>query len=309
MRPGKLLLLIALGLIHQLSLSAAPPAMAAFIKDGQVYIANGDGSAMSRISPGAERKAMPRWSPDGKRVVYLDTGASRESMGSLVVVDTRGVVLGTFSVAKVAADGTRIDGMRFVEKIGWMDDSHVFAEGSVNPHAEEYRKIDVTSGKVGGFGGTGFATCTRTGLVAFWLPVFPPSTAMTLQLSSGDAPIFTFPDWNALPTISVDLAGDRQGESLVFVDPREPARFVIVAGGRVHRVVPIPGTGVTPTIKSIARGFLIGSEGKLFYDLGTSRIVPTPADIFAATRKEAAERQRMAATLDAIDVDFRKGNE
>jgi len=305
MRAGPLFSVITLGLMHQLFLSAAPPGMATFIKDGQVYIAREDGSEMFRISSGEARKAMPKWSPDRKRVVYLDTGTSRESMGLLVVVDTHGVVLGNFPVATVAADGTPVLGMRFVERIGWMDNSHVFAEGSANPHAGEYRSIDIFSGKIGGFIGTGFATCTKAGLVAFWLPVFPPSTAMTLQLSSGDAPSFTFPDWNALPTIFVDLAWDRQCESLVFVDPREPAQFVIVAGGRVHRVVPIPGTGVTPTIKSIARGFLIGSEGKLFYDLGTSRIVPTPADIFAAARKEDAERQRMAATLGATDVDFR----
>lgn len=307
MSAVKILLAIALGLTDPRFMSAAQPGMAAYIKDGQAYIARDGASQTLRISPGESTKSMPKWSPDGKRVVYLDPSAERDRVGSLVVVDTRGAVLGRYPISTRAADGARIEGMRFVERIGWMDNSHIFAEGSVNPHAGEYRTIDIVSGKIGGFIGTGFATCANSGLVAYWLPVFPPSTAMQLQLSSGNAPVFTFPDWNALPTIFVELAWDRQCTTLAFVDPRPPARLMLAIGDSVHTAVPLPDPHAAPIVSSTSGGFLIGSGGKFFYDLATSRIVPTPTEIRQAAQSRDTVRKRMLDDPGVTDIDYRDG--
>lgn len=304
MRFDHVLLIVLLGFTQQPCQGATRPGMVTFIKAGQVYIAREDGSSASRISPGDSVKAMPKWSPDGRRVVYLDSRPGPHSLGLLVVADTRGTVLSTYSVSTMAADGTEIAGMRFIENIGWMDNAHLFAEGSVNPHVTEYRTIDVASGRIGGFGGSGFATCVKTGRVAFWLPVFPPNTAMTLKLSTSEAPVFTFPDWNALPTIFVELAWNRGCEALGFVDQRAPAHFVLVVAGGVQKAVLLPGKGVAPVVKSAANGFLIGSDGELYYRLGTSRVVPTPPGILAETRARNALRKRVETELGATDADY-----
>lgn len=298
------LLAVVLSLTPKLGLAAARPGMVTFISDGQVYVGTEDGSEMLRISSGDSRKAMPKWSPDGGRIVYLDSRAEPHSLGSQVVVDVLGAVLGSYPVATVAPDGTPIEGMPFIRQIGWMDNFHLFAEGHVNPYAAEYRTIDMASHKIGGFIGTGFATCTKAGRVAFWLPVFPPSTAMTLNLSTSEASIFSFPDSNALPTIHVELAWDRGCDTLAFVDQRAPERLVLVVGGRVQKTVPLPRTGVAPIITPTANGFLIGSGGKLLYRPGASRIVPTPIEMINAAPKRDALRQRVAAALGATEMDY-----
>lgn len=297
-------LVASVSLLQGLGLSAPHVVKVCFVKDGQVYVANADGLQARRVSTDEGVKAMPKWSPDGERIVYLDTKREPNSLGVLVVVDVNGSAVGRYPVSTVAADGTEIGGMRFVESIGWMDSSHVFAEGSANPHAGEYRAIDVASGKLSGFIGTGFATCPQNGAIAYWLPVFPPSTAMTLQLLRHTSSTFTFPDWNALPDIHVKLAWDKSCRVLAFVDARQPPHLVLVVGGRVQRRIPLPGAVDSRSIRTVDGGFLLGVGAALFYNVATSKVMSTPASILAAARAVDVLEQRLSSALGASEIDY-----
>lgn len=298
--------LLAIGLLaHQVNLWAIQIEKVCFIKGGQVYVANADGSGAIKVSTGDAKKAMPKWSPDGQRIVYLDTEAKPNSLGELVVVDAKGSMLGRYPVSTISADGTRIEGMRFVERIGWMDRFRLFAGGSVNPYSGEFRTIEIGSGKLGGFEGTNFTACARNGLVAYWLPVFPPDTAMRLQVSSHVSPVFTFPDWNALPAVNLELAWDKACKILAFVDTRQPPHLVLVAGGRVRHTAPLPGGAAAgSSIQQAEGGFLIGSDAKLFYDIATSKVIPTHAPLLAARRRVEMLKQRLSETLGASEIDY-----
>ena len=124
-----------------------------FVRDNEIYTANEDGSSLRQFTSDGKPKQMPRWSPDGTEIAYLTSGdmsANPKSRAKIEIITAGGKRVGTAPVLVTMADGSEVVGMRWVESIGWFDAQHIFAEGSVNPHVDEFRTINIRTGKMGG---------------------------------------------------------------------------------------------------------------------------------------------------------------
>ncbi len=144
--------------------------------------------------------------------------ANPKSRSKIEIISASGKHVGTAPVLVTQADGTQVAGMRWAEAIGWTDPQHVFAEGSANPYAGEYRTIDVLSGKMGGYIGAGFATCASKGWVAYWTPVFPTHRSMQVEVNGRDVG-FGFPDAiDGIPDIHVPLQWTPDCQYFAFLD-------------------------------------------------------------------------------------------
>ena len=275
-----------------------------FVKNGQVYVAESGGIDTRLLTNGPSQKRIPKWSPDGTKIVYLGVSTGSKSLGELVVVDGLGVQLGRYPVATIADDGTPIERMRGVEEVGWLDDRRVYASGSVNPYIAEYRTIDIHSRQMHGFGGGEFGTCSRVGAVAFWRPVFPPNKAMSLETSFGKKAIFDFPDANALPTMHIPPKWDEYCKVVAFIDPRLPIHLRVMFPDGGGRAVLLPKRGDIPTLRTITQGLLIGDDGRLVYNLAQSQLMSTPAEILEVIKADAQLRKRTELLTGAAEADW-----
>jgi len=283
---------------------ASPDGKVAFIRAGRLYTANADGSAV-RVLPTGKAAEHPKWSPDGSRIAYFvpaDAG-DEGTWGSLIVIAASGERIATLPVERVAPNGTPVAGLRGVETIGWLDATHVFAEGSANPYALEYRSIDIGSGKVEGFIGADFATCAERGVVAYWGPVFPYKRSMPLEISSTNSSMFAFPDGNALPTIHIGLRWADKCEYLGFIDPRGPPALVIVHNESISRTG-LPESDAQAVLRGVEEGFLIGRDEELFYDTAKGSLGATPAYLRERLVERRVQRASVEKALEASDADW-----
>jgi len=282
---------------------------AVFIKDGQIYKAEYPEYDSTRLTNDAVAKRGPRWSPDGNKIVFLDDEWTKTSIGTLVVITSGGSVVGRYPVATVQPDRTPISGMRAVDNIGWLDQMHIYAVGSVNPYIVEFRAIDINTRKLTGFGGSGFSTCTTGGTgggtVAFWSAVFPPEKVMTLRMSSATTDLFEFPDTDKLPTLNIPLAWDGDCGAIAFVDPRPPLHLVVIGIHHRRAVVLLPeNMKETPAVFGTKNGFIIGINGRLLFNRITGTLGSTPDSVLQEIVRNRALREETETKLGGAEWDW-----
>jgi hypothetical protein len=153
---------------------AAQTAKVVFIRDGVLVSARADGSHVTELVRDDSPKHFARWSPSGDQIMYVTKG-SRGDSASIVVVDQGGRRITTRRVLSLDSEDIATGGMRGVEEAGWADQHSVYALGSVNPRAAEYRRFSLVPGAAaaspdGGityYEGTQFSTCSRGGAIAY----------------------------------------------------------------------------------------------------------------------------------------------
>jgi hypothetical protein len=280
-----------------------------FVRDNQIYTANEDGSGVVQAtSTETKFKQYPKWSPDGTRIAFLTDGdmiKDPKSRAKIEIITHDGKRVATAPVLVTLPDGTEVGGMRWVDSIGWFDVHRVFAEGSVNPYAGEFRTIELQTGKMGGYSGFEFSTCPSKGLVAYWAPVFPPSKTMRLEINER-AVGFEFPDYNVLPTLSVPLLWTPDCQYLAFVDLRQPATLVLVQAGKVGRKVILPSDdfkidGLTPDNRGL---LLTGSIKTLLYDFEKNTLSDAPPPLLKQMKFQREARERVVRELGGESPDW-----
>jgi len=281
-----------------------------FVRDSEIYTADKDGSNIRRITLDGKRKQWPKWSPEGKRIAYLTEGDMRadpKSRDTIRIINTSGEQVGSAPVLVTLPDGTPVAGMRWVELVGWCDFDHVFAAGSANPYAGEYRTIDIRSGRMGGYIGYEFATCATKGRVAYWTPVFPTHRSTQLEVNGSDVG-FGFPDAiDGIPSIHVPLQWTPDCRYLAFLDLRPPAALVLIRANRVERKVRLPEEGIfhldglTPDGSAL---LLAGAKKTLIYDFQRNTLSEPPPAIVKQGRVQRAAREGMVQKLGGTDPDW-----
>jgi len=298
-------LFIAISSLALVGLQREPESKVTFIRNGQVYIWTTLDRKPQQLTSDPSVKRMPRWSPDGSRIVYWDADDAKGSLGNLVVLRSDGVIVGRLPVAAVTPAGIRIEGMHGVEQIGWADDADVFAQGNINPYADEYRVLNIDSREMHSFGGFGFATCALRGITAFWKPVFPNDDTMVLADSRETGPLFEIKEARDLPTLNVPLTWDGGCDSIGFIDPRPPLRLVVISiRERKSQTKAVPQTLTDIHLEAAPDGFLIGPGSLLRYSVGTNKLEVTSEDLLTTLRKRHRGRRDAEKQLQASDSDW-----
>jgi len=281
-----------------------------FVRDNEIYTASGDGSNLHQLTSDRSPKQVPTWSPDGTEIAYLTSGdmhADPKSLAKIEVITVDGKHVGTAAVLVTMPDGTEVLGMGGVDSIGWFDAQHVFAEGGVNPYADEFRTIEIKTGEMGGFTGVGYATCPSKGRIAFWAPIFPPDVALQLQVNAEETNRFTFPDSDKLPDIHVPLLWTPGCDNVAFVDPRPPAALVLIGADHGERRVSLPGWGAEVAELTPVNGGLLlrGAHQALVYDFQQNTVAEAPQALLAQLDSERAARERVVRELKGESPDWR----
>ena len=58
--------------------STPPSGQIAFVRDGDIYIMNADGSGVRRLTTSSRREGQPAWSPDGRTIAFIRAGIGEE---------------------------------------------------------------------------------------------------------------------------------------------------------------------------------------------------------------------------------------
>ena len=90
-----------------------------------------------------------RWSPNGKRYAVSEAGqetGNGQERQRLVIYTDAGVLTTVAHVWLVEPDGARRAGIRGCEAWGWVDESRIFCEGSINPSTGVYLVFDAETG-------------------------------------------------------------------------------------------------------------------------------------------------------------------
>lgn len=143
-----------------------------FKKNNSIYWGYDSDNVLNKVSSEALEMVDPVWSPDGSRILFAKIGNDLDeskSVANLEVVDKDGNILNDIAVLIGFVNGVFVDGLRAVEEIGWLDNNHIFALGSVNPNVVEFRLFDLSNNSESpGYLGTSFAICPKYGKIAFF---------------------------------------------------------------------------------------------------------------------------------------------
>jgi Tol biopolymer transport system component len=205
----------------------------AFSKDGQwvayvsypegaLWRSKADGSDPLQLTFSSDYAFVPRWSPDGKEILFWETPVGKSSR-----------------MYEVSADGGSPrqllpDDPNPQQDPNWSPDgSKIVIAGSSNDPASVVRILDLKSGKVS----------TLPGSLGFFSPRWSPDGRYILALSR-DSKILSMFDlqtqkWTQLATGTISWPNwSKDGKSLIVVDPSVSAVLKVrLSDGKVEQIV------------------------------------------------------------------------
>ncbi len=152
--PRRMRLLI--GLLCAAACSAAADAgRVVFVKDGQIFSANLDGSGLHQLTADGGGKSNPRQSPDGARIAFRQKGDWSRAFGYIGLITSTGEAVKVIPFRPVGP--IPVGGMRYIENLEWVGQNRLALSGSVNPANCEYVVLDLDTSQeaVGGIGACG----------------------------------------------------------------------------------------------------------------------------------------------------------
>jgi hypothetical protein len=157
MRSEILLLLLSfvIAVVPAASQNAAPAqsVKVAFVKEGEVCVADADGTNVRVLTHGASADSPVVWSADGEKILYRE-GSERPNVPLALVVLTAkdGKEVSRIPIRKMGPDGTEFrNDMQFIEDIGWRSNTVIYyVPGFAHRHDKWLEMFDIRDGNVVG---------------------------------------------------------------------------------------------------------------------------------------------------------------
>lgn len=304
-RLRKVTLFVVAIVITAVAVTPEPQGRVVFTKDNELVVASDDGSGARTLAKDKIPKQGLRWSPDGNRVAYRIAASQTtnpKTHSNIVIVPAEGGEAITLPVLKADADGTFVDGMRFVEESGWYSNSEIFAAGSANPHVAEYRIIDVVSKKViTSYFGFDFATCASKAKVGYGIEDRADPQTIAFHVEVNGTQIYSTNDESGARGFRWSEDCDRLA---FFEGEGNHTKFVVLNNSRVEAKIDLDGITGEQTIQ-VYQGqlFLPNYSGGSIYDPKTRSIkqVQSVVDQF---KKRNSMRESVLNRLDGQSADW-----
>ncbi len=199
--------------------------------EGTLWRSRVDGSERTQLTVAPLGVANPRWSPDGRRIVFMDLSAGNRQLlrykSRIYVVSAEG-----------GGPSLLVDGDRTVNDPTWSPDGSSIAYGTSGPAGPEDREIrllDISS-----------ATSTKIpGSEGLWSPRWSPD-GKYLWSRKGLYPmkvfLFSFlaQQWKELPVSSLEWPTWSLDSKFVYGMQAGDVVRVAIPGGEVQKIAPLP---------------------------------------------------------------------
>ena len=279
-----------------------------FLKNNEINVAKGDGADVKALTSDSVRKSKPVWSPDGQRIAYLIPGmesSNPKTHANIVIIHSTGIPQIVVPVLSTEADGTIVEGMRFVEEFGWFGNGAVFAMGTLNPRIAEYRVLDIDSSNViQSYFGYGFATCAIGAKVAY-LAENAGVDSRGVHVELQGVLVYSAPEGATLR----GLQWSSKCQRLAFFQIGSAnTRLVVLRfvdhSVRVEASLPLPKEMSNPEVKPVENSFLVSSDRvNLAYD-GASRSLRPALENLEELQKQQQSRDLLIQNLGGSSPDW-----
>lgn len=133
----KKLLILAILLVYSNTAFADSGIFAVFVKNGEIVLSAEDAGQVQLTHNGIP-KSKPVWSKDGSMIAFMENTDKKVALDRLVVISRSGEPLYSFPIHPVSRKDNWIEsGMRFVERVEWLNNSKIAVSGSINPSTIE----------------------------------------------------------------------------------------------------------------------------------------------------------------------------
>ena len=102
-----------------------------------VAVLRSDGSRKS-LTGGDRPKSLPRWSPDGSLIAYLELPLDHEDLMTLVVMTSVGA-----PISRIGVHTAGKTGLRYLESLVWAGNARILVGGEINPSTSEYLEYGI----------------------------------------------------------------------------------------------------------------------------------------------------------------------
>lgn len=300
-------LILLLTLSTTLLLLGAAPARVSdtgkvvFLKENEVETAKADGSDVKVLTSDHVPKKQPVWSPGGSKIAYLTPGtkaSNPKTHANIVIINAAGAPRTVVPVLSTEADGTFVEGLRFVEAFGWYGDNSIFAMGSLNPRLAEYRILDASTAKViQSYFGYDFATCADQARVAY-VAESQSTASQGIHIELQGTPVYSPSRDDALRSLRWSTDCTR----LAFLqiekaDTRLVILHIIDRLAQIEAMLPLQKELTNPKIVPAADSFLLNAGGSNLSYNSTSKSLQPALDLAETVRKQELGRDLVMRRL------------
>lgn len=291
-------ILLAILIAAAVAVAPASSGKVAFVVKNEIFVANEDGSGAKALTSDKIPKQGLAWAPGGDRIAYRIAGshaANPKTHGNIIVVSPENSAPTTVPVLMTEADGSIVDGMRFIEDSGWYSDTAVFASGSANPHVAEYRIIDLASRTVKtSYFGFDFATCSRKEKVAYGVEEQGDPKSSKFHIEVNGNQIYSTSDEGGIRSLHWSESCDR----LAFLEGEGThIKLVVLNNAKIEAKIDLRGATGKQSIKVFQNQFLLPEHlGGAAYD-PTSRLIKPALPLVEQIKKQKAARESLMERL------------